>query len=125
LRNILKACRKEGPMKRIEVTMRPFKVDEVKAVLVREGIQGITFSEVRALSQQNGYVKVYRGIKYIVDILPRVRIELLVEDDEVRQVTDVIIATLRTGCLCDGEIAILPVEDVIRLRTGRYRIEAN
>jgi len=106
-------------MKRIEATMRRFKVGEVKEALVKEGIQGMTFSEVQNFSQQNSYVKAYRGIEYVVDILPRMRIELIVEDDEVRQVTDIILATLRTGHLCDGQIAILPVDDVIRVRTGQ------
>jgi len=106
-------------MKRIEATMRLFKVGEVKAALMKEGIQGMTFSEVRDFSQHNGYVKAYRGIEYVVDILPKTRIELIVEDDEVRQITDIILATLRTGHLCDGQIAILPVEDVIRIRTGQ------
>ncbi len=111
-------------MKRIEATMRPFKVGEVKAALVKEGIQGMTFSEVRDFSRQNGYVKVYRGVESVVDILPKTRIELIVEDDEVRQVTDIIIATLRTGHLCDGQIAILSIEDVIRIRTGHCLLKA-
>ena len=106
-------------MKRIEATMRLFKVGEVKDALVREGIQGMTFSEVRDFTQRDGYVKAYRGIEYVVDILPKTKIEVIVEDDEVRQVTDIILATLRSGRLCDGQIAILPVEDVIRVRTGQ------
>jgi nitrogen regulatory protein PII len=111
-------------MKRIEATIRPFKVGEVKEALVKEGIQGLTFLEVRDFSQPNGYVKAYRGIQYVVDIFPRMRIELIVEDEEVRQVTDVILATLRTGHLCDGQIAILPVEEVIRVRTGQCQRDA-
>jgi len=120
----LRLRRKEGPVKKIEVTMQPFKVDEIKAALVKGGIQGMTFSEVTDFSQQNGHITLYRGAKYVVNILPRIRIEVLVEDDEVRAVTDMIVTVLRTGHLCDGQIAILPVEDVIRIRTGRCGIRA-
>ncbi|SRR5713226_2714304 len=111
-------------MKRIEATMRLFKVGEVEAALTKEGIRGITFSEVRDFSQQSGYVTVYRGVECAVDILPRTRIELIVEDDEVRAVTDIVTGALRTGRLCDGQVAILPVEDVIRIRTGQCVLKA-
>jgi nitrogen regulatory protein PII len=107
-------------MKRIEATMRLIKVGEVKAALEKEGIQGMSFSEVQDVSQYNGYAKAYRGIEYVMDIFLKTRIELIVEDDKVRQVTDTILASLRTGHLCDGQIAILPVEDVIRVRTGQW-----
>ena len=104
--------------------MKPFKVGEVKAALVKEGIQGMTFAEVRDFSRHNGYVEAYRGIEYVVDVLPRMRIEVIVGDDEVRAIIDIIIAALRTGHLCDGQIAILPVEDVIRIRTGQCVVKA-
>ena len=110
-------------MKRIETIVKPYKVDEVKAALVKEGIENMTFTEVGAFSQHSGYVKVYRGVKEEVDILPKMRIEVIVRDDQVKMITNVIIAALREGRRCDGQVTVLPVEDVIHIRstpTGVY-----
>ena len=105
-------------MKKIEALIPPVKLDEIKAALVKEGIRGMTFCELGDYNRHRQHVTFYRGLEYVVDILPRIKIEVIVEDEELRAVTDAIICALRTGHLEDGQLAILPVETVIRLRTG-------
>ncbi len=104
-------------MKKVEAVIKPFKLDAIKEALAKDGLQGMRISEVRDLSRQKGRVALYRGAEYVVDTT-KVRIEVIVEDDEAKAVVDTIIAVLRTGHLCDSEIAILPVEAVIRIRIG-------
>ena len=106
-------------MKKIEAIIRPFKLADIKEALAKDGIQGMRISEVRDVSRQTDRVALYRGAAYVAETTPQVRIEVIVEDDEAKAVIDTIIAVLRTGHLCDGEIAVLPVEAVIRIRVGR------
>lgn len=104
-------------MKKIEALISLFKFDEVKEALSKEGIQGMTVSEVKDWDRNGGPVAFYRGIAYAVEFRPRVKVEVTVEDEEVKGVTDTIIGVLRAGHLGDGQIAILPVEAVIHIRT--------
>jgi nitrogen regulatory protein P-II 1 len=105
-------------MKMIEAIIKPFKLDEVKEALSKEGIQGITVSEVKGFGRQRGHTELYRGAEYIVDFLPKVKIEVLVNDDKAAIVADTILKTARTGRIGDGKIFVLPVEDAVRIRTG-------
>ncbi|MBI3301061.1 MAG: P-II family nitrogen regulator [Deltaproteobacteria bacterium] len=105
-------------MKKIEAIIKPFKLDEVKEALAKEGVQGMTISEVKGFGRQKGHTELYRGAEYVVDFLPKVKIEILVEDDKAGAVADAIIAAARTGRIGDGKIFILPVEDAVRIRTG-------
>jgi len=105
-------------MKKIEALIASFKFDEVKEALAEAGIQSATISEVRNWDQHRAPVVRYRGTTYMVEFRPEVKVEVIVEDEEVKKVTDAIIGVLRTGHLGDGQIAILPVEAVIRVRTG-------
>ena len=105
-------------MKKIEAIIKPFKLDEVKEALSKEGIQGMTISEVKGFGRQKGHTELYRGAEYVVDFLPKVKIEILVEDDKAGAVTDAIITAARTGRIGDGKIFITPVEEVVRIRTG-------
>src|SRR5712692_9559017 len=102
-------------MKKIEAIITPFKFDEVKEALAEAGIQGLTFSEVRDWDQHGGPVALYRGTAYVVEFRPKVKIEVMVEDEEVKGVTDTLIGALRTGHLGDGQIAILSAEAVISI----------
>ena len=105
-------------MKKIEAVIQPFKLNELKEVLAKAEIRNVTISGVADFGRQKGHIELYRGAEYIVDTTPKVRIEVIVEDDEAKEVVDTIVAVLRTGHLCDGEIAILPVEAVVRIRIG-------
>jgi nitrogen regulatory protein P-II 1 len=105
-------------MKKIEAIIKPFKLDEVKEALAKEGVQGMTVSEVKGFGRQKGHTELYRGAEYVVDFLPKVKIELLLEDDRARRASELIEAIARTGRIGDGKIFILPVDDVIRIRTG-------
>jgi nitrogen regulatory protein P-II 1 len=114
----------EGAMKKIEAIIKPFKLDEVKEALAKEGIQGMTVSEVKGFGRQRGHTELYRGAEYIVDFLPKVKIEILVEDEKAGIVTDTILTAARTGRIGDGKIFILPVEDAVRIRTGERGVDA-
>jgi nitrogen regulatory protein PII len=105
-------------MKMVEAIIKPFKLDEVKDALTKAGIQGMTLSEVKGFGRQKGHTELYRGAEYSVDFLPKVKIEILVPDDEAAQVVEVITKTARTGKIGDGKISVTPVEEVIRIRTG-------
>ncbi len=105
-------------MKKIEAIIKPFKLDEVKEALSKAGVQGMTISEVKGFGRQKGHTELYRGAEYIVDFLPKVKIEVLVDDDRVLAIADTIIAAARTGRIGDGKIFILPIEEVVRIRTG-------
>jgi nitrogen regulatory protein P-II 1 len=111
-------------MKKIEAIIKPFKLDEVKEALSKEGVQGMTISEVKGFGRQRGHTELYRGAEYVVDFLPKVKIEILVEDEKAAKVMDVILSTARTGRIGDGKIFILPVEDAIRIRTGERGADA-
>ncbi|MEK6546520.1 MAG: P-II family nitrogen regulator, partial [Nitrospinota bacterium] len=98
--------------------IKPFKLDEVKDELNKAGVQGITVSEVKGFGRQKGHTELYRGAEYVVDFLPKVKLEVIVSDDIAEKVMQTIINTARTGRIGDGKIFVYPVEDVIRIRTG-------
>ncbi len=105
-------------MKKIEAIIKPFKLDEVKEALAKQGIQGMTISEVKGFGRQKGHTELYRGAEYVVDFLPKVKMEILVEDDKAGLVVDTILEAARTGRIGDGKIFILPMEEAVRIRTG-------
>jgi len=105
-------------MKKIEAIIKPFKLDEVKEALTKLGIQGMSVSEVKGFGRQKGHTELYRGAEYVVDFLPKVKVEILIEDEKVAAVTDAIVAAARTGRIGDGKIFVSPVDDAVRIRTG-------
>lgn len=111
-------------MKKLEIIIRPFKLDEVKMALTELDIKGMTVTEVKGFGRQRGHKEVYRGAEYQVDFMPKVKVEVVVEDSLVRQVLDSVSKAARTGKVGDGKIFILPVEDVFRIRTGEMGPEA-
>jgi len=111
-------------MKKIEAIIKPFKLDEVKDALNEIGVQGMTVTEVRGFGRQKGHTELYRGAEYVVDFLPKVKIEVVVENGQVDDVIEAIQAAARTGRIGDGKIFVIPVENVIRVRTGERGKEA-
>ena len=111
-------------MKKIEIITRPYKVDEVKESLTALGIQGMTISEVQGFGRQRGHKEVYRGAEYQVDFVAKVKIEVVVDDDVMPLAVQVVQKAALTGKIGDGKIFILPVEDVIRIRTGESGVDA-
>ncbi|MGB4883107.1 MAG: P-II family nitrogen regulator [Neisseria sp.] len=105
-------------MKKIEAIVKPFKLDDVREALTDLGITGMTVTEVKGFGRQKGHTEVYRGAEYAVDFLPKIKIELVLPDDQVERVIEVIVETARSGKVGDGKIFVLPVEDAIRIRTG-------
>ena len=105
-------------MKKIEAIIKPFKLDDVKEALQEVGLQGITVVEARGFGRQKGHTELYRGAEYVVDFLPKVKIEVVVEDAMVERTVEAIVNAARTGRIGDGKIFILPIEDAIRIRTG-------
>ena len=105
-------------MKKIEAIIKPFKLDDVKEALQEIGLQGITVIEARGFGRQKGHAELYRGAEYVVDFLPKVKIEVIVTDDMVEKTIEAIVAAAQTGRIGDGKIFILPIEDAIRIRTG-------
>ncbi len=105
-------------MKKIEAIIKPFKLDEVKEALNEIGIQGLTVSEVKGFGRQKGHTELYRGTEYVVDFLPKIKMEIVVRDDMAAQVVESITKAAGTGRIGDGKVFILPVEDVVRIRTG-------
>jgi nitrogen regulatory protein P-II 1 len=105
-------------MKKIEAIIKPFKLDEVKESLSSIGIQGITVSEVKGFGRQKGHTELYRGAEYVVDFLPKVKLEIIVKDDLVASVVEAISKAAKTGRIGDGKIFVVPIEDVVRIRTG-------
>ena len=105
-------------MKKIEAVIKPFKLDEVKEALQEVGLQGITVTEAKGFGRQKGRTELYRGAEYVVDFLPKVKIELVIEDSMLEKAVDAIKSTAHTGRIGDGKIFILPIEDAIRVRTG-------
>ena len=111
-------------MKKVEAIIKPFKLDEVKDKLNEIGIKGITVSEVKGFGRQKGHTELYRGAEYVVDFLPKIKMEIIVGDNQVEDVINTIMQAAQTGRIGDGKIFILPVEDVIRIRTGETGKEA-
>ena len=111
-------------MKKIEAIIKPFKLDEVKEALAREGLQGMTVSEVKGFGRQKGHTELYRGAEYVVDFLPKIKIELLVPDERAAAIAAIIEQSARTGRIGDGKIFILSTDEVIRIRTGEHGADA-
>ncbi len=105
-------------MKKVEAIIKPFKLDEVKDALVEIGIGGMTVTEVRGFGQQKGHTEIYRGTEYVIDFLPKVKIEIVVKDEDVEKVIQTIMKTAQTGRVGDGKIFVIPVDEVVRIRTG-------
>jgi nitrogen regulatory protein P-II 1 len=111
-------------MKKIEAIIKPFKLDEVKDALTEIGITGMTISEVKGFGRQKGHTELYRGAEYVIDFIPKIKLELIVSDDAVEKIVEVIVNSAKTGRIGDGKIFILPVEDAVRIRTGERGEEA-
>ncbi len=105
-------------MKKVEAIIKPFKLDEVKEALAEIGVHGMTVTEVKGFGRTGGKKEVYRGSAYVVDFVPKVKLEIIVADDAVRQVVATITEAARTGRIGDGKIFVSPVDEVIRIRTG-------
>jgi nitrogen regulatory protein P-II 1 len=105
-------------MKKIEAIIKPFKLDEVKEALNEINIKGITVSEVKGFGRQKGHTELYRGAEYVVDFLPKIKLEIIVSEELVAKVVDTIVETAKTGRIGDGKVFVLPVDEVIRIRTG-------
>jgi len=111
-------------MKLIEAIIKPFKLDEVKEALSEIGIEGITVCEVKGFGRQKGHTELYRGAEYVVDFLPKVKLEIAVADELVAKVIETIELTAKTGRIGDGKIFVLPLENAVRIRTGEKGDEA-
>ena len=111
-------------MKLVTAVIKPFKLDEVRAALLAFGVQGMTVSESSGYGRQRGHTQVYRGAEYTVELLPKVRLEILVDDEDGDDVVDVIVRAARTGKIGDGKVWSVPVETVVRVRTGERGQEA-
>ena len=105
-------------MKKIEAIIKPFKLEEVKEALAEVGIQGMTVTEVKGFGRQKGHTEIYRGSEYTVDFLPKVKIEIIVDDDQSGSVAEAIVKSANTGKIGDGKVFVSPVEEAIRIRTG-------
>jgi len=111
-------------MKLVTAIIKPFKLDDVKAALTEIGLPGVTVSEVRGFGRQRGHTEVYRSAEYTVEFVPKISVEILVDDDEAKRVADTIVAAARTGQIGDGKVWISPVDTVIRVRTGEMGHDA-
>ena len=111
-------------MKKIEAIIKPFKIDDVKEALQAIGVQGLTTSEVKGFGRQKGHTEVYRGAEYVVDFLPKLKLEIVVEDEAAENVINAIIDAASSGKIGDGKIFVSKVEDVIRIRTGEHGASA-
>ena len=111
-------------MKLITAVIKPHKLDEVKAALEAFGVQGLTVSEASGYGRQKGHTEVYRGAEYTVDLVPKVRVEVLVDDADAGDVTEVVVKAAQTGRIGDGKVWVVPVDDVVRVRTGERGVDA-
>lgn len=105
-------------MKKIEAIIKPFKLEEVKEALAEMGIEGMTVTEAKGFGRQKGHTEIYRGSEYAVDFLPKVKLEVVLDDAQVEKAVTVIIRAAKTGKIGDGKIFVLPIEEAIRIRTG-------
>ena len=105
-------------MKKVEAIIKPFKLDEVKEALHEIGIQGLTVTEVKGFGRQKGHTELYRGAEYVVDFLPKIKLEIVVADDVADKVVDAIVGAANTGRIGDGKIFVMSLEETIRIRTG-------
>ena len=115
---------KRNAMKKIEAIIKPFKLDEVKEALHEVGVKGLTVTEAKGFGRQRGHTELYRGAEYVVDFLPKVKIEVVIEDDQVDRAVEAIMQAARTGRIGDGKIFVTTVEEAIRIRTGEKGAEA-
>jgi len=111
-------------MKLVTAIIKPFKVEDVKDALQKQGINGMTVSDASGYGRQGGHVEVYRGAEYTVDLVPKVRVEALIDDSDVNKVVDAILIAAKTGKIGDGKIWVMPVEEVVRVRTGERGSDA-
>jgi nitrogen regulatory protein P-II 1 len=111
-------------MKKVEAIIKPFKLDEVKESLSGIGVQGLTVSEVKGFGRQKGHTELYRGAEYVVDFLPKVKLEIIVRDEQVVEVVEAIEKAAKTGRIGDGKIFVLPIDEVVRIRTGERGSDA-
>ena len=111
-------------MKIVVAVIKPFKLDEVKDALREVGVQGLTMSEVQGFGRQGGHTETYRGAEYTIDLVPKTRIEILVEDSNVDRVVETIVEGARTGRIGDGKVWVLPIEELVRIRTGERGADA-
>ena len=111
-------------MKKIEVVIKPFKLDDVKEALHSIGVQGMTVTEVKGFGRQKGHKEIYRGAEYLVDFLPKIKIEMVVQSDLIERVIEKVISAARTGTIGDGKIFVTPVDSAVRIRTGERNADA-
>ncbi len=111
-------------MKKVEAIIKPFKLDEVKEAVSSLGVHGMTVTEVKGFGRQKGHKEIYRGAEYLVDFLPKVKLEMVVASELVEQVIEKIVAAARTGSIGDGKIFVMPVSTVVRIRTGERDLDA-
>jgi nitrogen regulatory protein P-II 1 len=111
-------------MKKVEVIIKPFKLDDVREALSAVGVQGMTVTEVKGFGRQKGHKEIYRGAEYLVDFLPKIKIEMVVSPDQVDQIIEKVVAAARTGSIGDGKIFVTPVETAVRIRTGERDLDA-
>ena len=111
-------------MKKIEAIIKPFKLDDVRQALSDIGVQGMTITEVKGYGRQKGHKEIYRGAEYLVDFMPKIKIEIVVAADRVDQVVEAVTTAANTGKIGDGKIFIIPLEGVIRVRTGEKNADA-
>ena len=105
-------------MRKVEAVIKPFKLDDVKEALSGIGIQGMTVTEVKGFGRHKGHTELYRGAEYVVDFLPKIKIEITVSEEMVEKVVEVIVAAANTGRIGDGKIFVLPLDEAVRIRTG-------
>ncbi len=111
-------------MKKIEAIIKPFKLDDVKEALNKIGIQGMTISEVKGYGRQKGHKEIYRGAEYVVDFIPKIKIEIVIDADRVDRVVESIREAANTGKIGDGKIFVVPIEQAVRVRTGETGVDA-
>ena len=111
-------------MKKVEAIIKPFKLDEVKEALSGIGVEGLTVTEVKGFGRQKGHTELYRGAEYVVDFLPKIKLEIVVGDEQVDSVIEAIVGAANTGKIGDGKIFVLPLEEAIRIRTGERGVDA-
>ena len=105
-------------MKKVEAIIKPFKIDDLKEAMAEIGVQGMTISEVKGFGRQKGHTEIYRGAEYVVDFIPKVKVEIVVDTDMVDKVVEAIMSSVKTGKIGDGKIFVLPVDSICRIRTG-------
>ncbi|MBC8232800.1 P-II family nitrogen regulator [bacterium] len=111
-------------MKKLECIIRPFKLDEVRGALMEVGVQGMTVSEVRGFGRQRGHKEIYRGSEYTIEFVPKLKLEIVINEDIVEEVIETVLKVASTGKIGDGKIFVTPVDEVIRIRTGERGVTA-